>query len=84
VREDSEIGRELLKLDAYPRASIRLKSLDSTGDHKYFSLNELNSTTVSIVLSRSLENLVDRDIPKNLLKFRILCSAQHEKLEEVN
>ena len=74
-------GKEILLLHAYPRSTIALKSIE--GDHKYFGLQELNSTSVIITLARSLEDLVDRDVPRNLLKFRIMCAGKNEKIEEV-
>ncbi|XP_053945491.1 cadherin-89D [Anastrepha ludens] len=82
LREDAEIGKEILLLRAYPRSTIALRSIDNSGDHKYFGLTELNTTTVRITLTRSIEDLVDRDVPRNLLKFRVICAGKNEKLEE--
>ncbi|XP_067624106.1 cadherin-89D [Eurosta solidaginis] len=82
LREDAEIGKEILLLRAYPRSTITLRSVDNSGDHKYFAVTELNSTTVRITLTRSIENLVDRDVPRNLLKFRVVCAGKNEKLDE--
>ncbi|EDV94334.1 GH20538 [Drosophila grimshawi] len=82
LREDAQVGKEILRLQAYPRSSVALKGADATGDHKYFNLTEHNATTLVVSLARSLERLVDRDVPRNLLKFRILCAGKHEKLEE--
>jgi len=84
LREDAQVGKEILRLQAYPRSSVALKGADASGDHKYFNLTEHNTTTLVVTLARSLERLVDRDVPRNLLKFRILCAGKHEKLEEVN
>ncbi|ALC46124.1 Cad89D, partial [Drosophila busckii] len=82
LREDAQVGKEILRLQAYPRSSVALKGADPSGDHKYFNLTEYNATTLVISLARSLERLVDRDVPRNLLKFRILCAGKNEKLEE--
>ncbi|XP_046805306.1 cadherin-89D isoform X2 [Lucilia cuprina] len=82
LREDAETGKEILTLKAFPRSKIALQSADNSGDHKYFAIHELNTTSVVVTLTRSLEDLVDRDVPKNLLKFRIICAAKNEKLEE--
>ncbi|XP_061400687.1 cadherin-89D, partial [Musca vetustissima] len=82
LREDAEIGKEILTIKAYPRSKISLQSPDNTGDHKYFAIHEYNLTSVVVTLTRSLEDLVDRDVPRNLLKFRIVCAAKNEKLEE--
>jgi len=84
LREDAQVGKEILRLQAYPRSTAALKGADASGDHKYFNLTEHNATTLVISLARSLERLVDRDVPRNLLKFRILCAGKHEKLEEVS
>ncbi|XP_033236535.1 cadherin-89D isoform X1 [Drosophila pseudoobscura] len=82
LREDAQVGKEILRVQAYPRATAALKGADASGDHKYFNLTEYNATTVVISLARSLERLVDRDVPRNLLKFRILCAGKQDKLEE--
>ncbi|EDW67860.2 uncharacterized protein Dvir_GJ22851 [Drosophila virilis] len=82
LREDAQVGKEILRVQAYPRSSVALKGADASADHKYFNLTEYNSTTLVVSLARSLERLVDRDVPRNLLKFRILCSGRNEKLEE--
>ncbi|XP_039495074.1 cadherin-89D [Drosophila santomea] len=82
LREDAQVGKEILRLQAYPRSTVALKGADPSGDHKYFNLTEHNATTLVVSLARSLERLVDRDVPRNLLKFRILCAGKQEKLEE--
>ncbi|KAH8409766.1 hypothetical protein KR222_006432, partial [Zaprionus bogoriensis] len=82
LREDTQVGKEILRVQAYPRSSVALKGTDASGDHKYFNLTEYNTTTLVVSLARSLERLVDRDVPRNLLKFRILCAGKHDKIEE--
>uniref|UniRef100_A0A1I8QBI2 Cadherin domain-containing protein n=1 Tax=Stomoxys calcitrans TaxID=35570 RepID=A0A1I8QBI2_STOCA len=82
LREDANIGKDILTIKAYPRSKISLQSPENTGDHKYFAIHEYNLTSVVVTLTRSLEDLVDRDVPRNLLKFRIVCAAKNEKLEE--
>ncbi|XP_037944011.1 cadherin-89D-like, partial [Teleopsis dalmanni] len=82
LREDAEVGKEILILNAYPRTKIALMGSEGSGDHKYFGLQEINATTIGIMLSHSLEDLVDSEVPKNLLKFRVLCAGKGEKLEE--
>ncbi|XP_055907965.1 cadherin-89D [Eupeodes corollae] len=84
VREDTPIDQEILMLHAYPRSSIYLKSADGFTDHSYFMLHELNSTSVQIILKKSLESLVDRDQPQNLLKFRVLCTGKKGRMEETS
>lgn len=83
LREDASIGKEILTLKAYPRSKVSLQSSENNGDHKYFAVHEVNTTTIAVTLTRSLEDLVDRDVPRNLLKFRVVCLGQNEKLEEV-
>lgn len=84
LREDAPVGKEILSFKAYPKSKIALQSSENNGDHKYFSGHDLNATTVVVTLTRSLEDLVDRDVPRNLLKFRIVCLTHNEKLEEVD
>jgi len=75
VREDLPVGGEVLMLRAFPRNSVQLKGMERLLDHTYFRLREINSTFIQIVLNKSLEDLVDRDVPQNLLKFKIQCSS---------
>ncbi|XP_055381122.1 cadherin-89D [Condylostylus longicornis] len=82
VREDLTPGKEIVTLRAYPRTSIMIRGIDRSTDHKFFKLLEINSTTVQILLEKSLEDLVDRDIPQNLLKFRIFCTGHNGRHEE--
>lgn len=49
--------------------------MDRTGDDKYFRIREINTTTIQILLSKSLEDLVDSDVPQNILKFKIQCNT---------
>lgn len=81
VREDAPINQEIILLQAYPRSNIYLKSAEGSQDHSYFGITELNSTTVRIILVKSLNDLVDRDIPRNLLKFHIVCSGENEQTQ---
>lgn len=57
------------------RNSIHLKSMERSSDHSYFRLREVNSTTIQVLLEKSLQDLVDRDTPQNLLKFKIVCTS---------
>lgn len=56
--------------------------MDRSGDQNYFRLRDVNSTTIQVLLDKSLEDLVDRDTPQNLLKFKILCSSSNSHNEE--
>lgn len=42
-------------------------------DVHYFTYRDLNRTTVSLILARSLEDLVDTENPRNVLKFKLSC-----------
>lgn len=58
------------------RKSIELRAIDrSTDDHKYFRIHEVNGTTIQIILSQTLDDLVDSDAPQNVLKFKIQCNS---------
>lgn len=42
-------------------------------DAHYFTYRDVNRTTVSLLLAKSLEDLVDTENPRNVLKFKISC-----------
>jgi hypothetical protein len=64
---------EMFSLD---RKSVELRGMDrSSIDDKYFRIREVNSTRIQIVLKESLDELVDNDTPRNILKFRIQCNS---------
>lgn len=50
-----------------------IKYLFQNEDVHYFTYRDLNQTTVSLILARSLEELVDTDNPRNVLKFKLNC-----------
>jgi hypothetical protein len=56
-----------------------LRAIDrsSGDDHKYFRIHEVNGTTIQIILSKTLDDLVDNDAPQNVLKFKIQCNSMH-------
>lgn len=54
--------------------------MERSSDHSYFKLRDVNSTTIQVLLDKSLEDLVDRDTPQNLLKFKILCSSSSSEV----
>jgi len=39
----------------------------------YFTYRDLNKTMVSVLLAKSLEDLVDSKTPRNVLKFKLSC-----------
>jgi hypothetical protein len=66
------------------RKSVSLRGMDRTGDDKYFRIREINTTTIQILLSKSLEDLVDSDVPQNILKFKIQCNTLVTKSNDVS
>lgn len=68
------IGDEVLNLQAYPRNMIFINGTsESPDDKRYFKLKEINNTNVQVLLDKSIDDLVDQDVPKNVLKFKIEC-----------
>lgn len=84
VREDMNVGSDILTLRAYPRDSIKIKGVDRSSDYKFFKLLEINNTFVQVLLDKTLDDLVDRDVPQNLLKFKIECSSRDGRNEEAS
>lgn len=84
VREDMPVGTDILTLRAFPRDRIKIRPVERTHDHKYFRLRELNDTFVQVLLDQSIDDLVDRDVPQNLLKFRIECSRTDGRADETS
>ncbi|XP_076395482.1 cadherin 89D isoform X3 [Megachile rotundata] len=73
VPENLGKGTEILSLEAHPRNHISIMPVDKDEDARFFSYTETNRTHVSLVLAQSLEDLVDAEAPRNLLKFRVVC-----------
>jgi len=42
-------------------------------DAHYFKVASVNGSWVRVALAKSLEELVDSDIPQSVLKFRLAC-----------
>jgi hypothetical protein len=42
-------------------------------DIEYFTYQNVNNELVSVILAKSLEDLVDTESPQNVLKFRLVC-----------
>lgn len=83
IREDVRIGDEVVSLRAFPRTAINIKGTgDSANDKKYFKLKEYNDTHVQVLLDKSINELVDRDVPQNVLKFKIECTNKNGRYEE--
>lgn len=83
VREDMHVGGEILNLQAYPRTNVVIKGSDRSSDKKFFKLQEVNDTHIQVLLDKSIDDLVDRDVPQNVLKFKIECSNRRNRNDEV-
>lgn len=83
VREDMPVGTDILTLRAFPRDRIKIRPFERTHDHKYFRLREINDTYVQVLLDQSIDELVDRDVPQNLLKFRIECASRTDEMSQL-
>ncbi|XP_058450690.1 cadherin-89D isoform X2 [Malaya genurostris] len=75
LKEDFPVGGEIVSLYAYPRNSILIARTENSSDSEYFRLKEVNSTVVSVILNRSLDQLVDSDSPQSILKFSVFCTG---------
>ncbi|XP_076758983.1 cadherin 89D [Xylocopa sonorina] len=73
VPESLSRGTEVLSLEAHPRSHVSIMPVDKDEDARFFAYKETNKTHISLVLSQSLEDLVDVEMPRNLLKFRVVC-----------
>ncbi|KAG7190894.1 hypothetical protein KM043_006955 [Ampulex compressa] len=73
VPENLAKGTEILSLEAHPRNHLTIMPVDKDEDARFFSYEEVNRTHVSLRLAQSLEDLVDTESPRNLLKFRVVC-----------
>ncbi|XP_054013021.1 cadherin-89D [Hylaeus anthracinus] len=73
VPENLAKGTEVLSLEAHPRNHLSIMPVDKDEDARFFAYKQTNRTHVSLVLAQSLEDLVDAEAPRNLLKFRVVC-----------
>ncbi|XP_039443022.1 cadherin-89D isoform X2 [Culex pipiens pallens] len=84
LKEDFPVGGEIVSLYAYPRNSILIARTENSSDGEYFKLKEVNSTVVSVILNRSLDDLVDSDAPQSILKFSVFCSGSSMVMNKDN
>ncbi|XP_021693940.1 cadherin-89D isoform X1 [Aedes aegypti] len=84
LKEDFPVGGEIVSLYAYPRNSILIARTENSSDGEYFRLKEVNSTAVSVILNRSLDQLVDSDNPQSILKFSVFCSGTTMAMKQDN
>ncbi|XP_044003046.1 cadherin-89D isoform X2 [Aphidius gifuensis] len=73
VPENLAVGAEVLSLEVHPRTQLTIIPIDQEEDAKYFSYKDVNETHISVILSQSLDNLIDSGYSRNILKFRFLC-----------
>lgn len=71
--ENLKVGQEVLKIEVHPRRNLKLQAIDKNDDVHYFTYKDLNRTTISLLLARSLDDLVDTESPQNVLKFKLVC-----------
>ncbi|XP_029667049.1 cadherin-89D isoform X2 [Formica exsecta] len=75
VPENLAIGTEILSFEAHPRDRLVITSVDKEEDAGFFAYKATNETHVSLILAQSMEDLVDAESPRNLLKFRVSCDS---------
>ncbi|KAL3277703.1 hypothetical protein HHI36_013048, partial [Cryptolaemus montrouzieri] len=73
VPENLRVGEEILPIQVFPRNKLVLLPVDKAEDVQYFTFRDVNKTSISIILARSLEDMVDSANPRNVLKFKISC-----------
>ncbi|XP_030768238.1 cadherin-89D isoform X4 [Sitophilus oryzae] len=73
VPENLRVGEEVLRIDVFPRNNLHLLPVDKNEDVNYFTYRDLNKTSVALILAKSLEDLVDTAVPRNVLKFKLSC-----------
>lgn len=85
IRENLRIGDEILNVRAYPRKTIFIKGTnENVDDVRYFKLKTFNETNIQVLLDKSIDDLVDRDVPQNVLKFKIQCMSKSGRVEETS
>lgn len=85
IREDLQVGDEIFNVRAYPRKSVIIKGTnENKEDVRYFKLKTVNETNIQVLLDESIDDLVDRDVPQNVLKFKIECMSKSGRVEETS
>ncbi|XP_055623219.1 cadherin-89D-like isoform X2 [Toxorhynchites rutilus septentrionalis] len=84
LKEDFPVGGEIVSLYAFPRNSILIARTENSSDSEYFKLKEVNNTVVSVILNRSLDQLVDNENPQSILKFSVFCSGTSTAVKQDN
>lgn len=73
VPENTPIGEVILQVEVHPRHNLSIQPLDRIEDATYFAFQDINSSSIGVVLYKSLDDLVDNENPQNVLKFRMVC-----------
>ncbi|XP_059478119.1 cadherin-89D [Neocloeon triangulifer] len=73
VPENVPVGGEILRVQVRPQGLLTIQPMDKEEDAQYFKVSSVNGSWVRVSLARSLEDLVDSDIPQSVLKFRLAC-----------
>ncbi|XP_022692572.1 protocadherin Fat 4-like isoform X3 [Varroa jacobsoni] len=76
VSENIGVGEEVFRVEVHPRSQLRLDAVDnSLSDINFFEVSDVDDKSVSIKVSKSLEDLVDRPDPQSVLKFKLTCKG---------
>lgn len=65
-----------MQIEVYPRRNLSLQPTDNHDDVAFFKFRTINRTTISLRLARSLDDLVDRPNPIELLKVKLVCGVE--------
>ncbi|GBP73816.1 hypothetical protein EVAR_54868_1 [Eumeta japonica] len=57
----------------YSPKNLSIQPIEREEDAELFTYRDVNRTHVGVLLARSLDDLVDSDRPRNVLKFRLGC-----------
>ncbi|XP_034250844.1 cadherin-89D [Thrips palmi] len=84
IPENVPVGGEVLQVEVHPRRNLSLRPVDKADDARYFAVRDVNGSAVSIVLSRTLEDLVDSDTQRqrkcsSLTIFRGIHAVDRDK-----
>ncbi|CAB3364238.1 Hypothetical predicted protein [Cloeon dipterum] len=73
VPENVPVGGEILRVQVQPQGLLSIQPMDKEEDAHYFKVSSVDGAWARVSLARSLEELVDSDIPQSVLKFRLAC-----------
>ncbi|XP_014359554.2 cadherin-89D isoform X1 [Papilio machaon] len=73
IPENLKVGEEVLQVEVHPRKNLVLQAVDREEDAHLFTYRDVNRTHVAVLLAQSVDQLVDREAPQNVVKFRLGC-----------